>query len=192
MKFRVASISLLFAGLFLAGTPAGAPRHALAQAIPKKIPVTVTADKLDYDRTTDVYVAVGHVKIEQEDVRLEADKVVLNNKTGEATAEGKVYLQDKEGVIRAEHMRINLSTRDGVIIRGDIFMKKDNLHVKGDLIERRSETVYHVEKGTVTTCDEGEWYLKADELNIDMDRYATGRGVSFNTIGLPVIYTPYF
>jgi len=186
MKFRVASI--LFVGLLLAWTP----RHAHAQAIPKKIPVTVTADKLDYDRATDVYVAVGHVKIEQEAVRLEADKVVLNNKTGEAVAEGKVYLQDGGDVIQADKMRINLSTRDGVITKGDMFMKKDNLHVKGDLIERRSETVYHVQNGFITTCDEDEWYLKADELNIDMDRYATGRGVSFNMIGLPVFYTPYF
>jgi LPS-assembly protein len=157
-----------------------------------KIPVTVTADKLDYDRATDVYVAVGHVKIEQEGVRLEADKVVMNNRTGEAVAEGRVYLQDGDDVIQADKMQINLSTRGGVITKGDMFMKKDNLHVKGDTIERRSETVYHVENGFITTCDEDEWYLKADELNIDMDRYATGRGVSFNMIGLPVFYTPYF
>ncbi len=170
----------------------GPPRYAHAQALPTKIPVTVTADKLDYDRTNDVYVAVGRVKIEQDGVRLEADKVVLNNKTGEAVAEGKVYLQDKGDIIHAEKLRINLNTRDGIITQGTIFMKKDNLHLKGDKIERRSETVYHVEKGAITTCDEDEWYLKADELNIDMERYAVGRGVSFNVRGLPVFYTPYF
>jgi lipopolysaccharide assembly outer membrane protein LptD (OstA) len=67
--------------------------------------VTVTADKLDYDRATDVYIASGHVKIEQEGVRLEAEKVVLNHTTGEALAEGKVYLQDKGNVVHADRYR---------------------------------------------------------------------------------------
>ena len=49
---------------------------------PTHVPVTVTADKLDYDRTNDRYVATGHVKIEKEGIRIEADSVVMDNKTG--------------------------------------------------------------------------------------------------------------
>lgn len=178
--------------LFFIATPAGLPRHAWSEALPKKIPVTVAADTLDYDRTNDRYVAIGHVKIEQEGMRLEADKIVLDNKTGEAVAEGRVFLQDKGDIMHAEKMQVNMNTRDGVIVNGDVFVKKENLHVKGGKIERHSETVYHVEQGTVTTCDEEEWFLKADELNIDMERYATGRRLSFNVAGVPVLYTPYF
>ena len=43
----------------------------------------------------DVYIAAGHVKIEQEGIRLEADRVVLNNKTGDAEAEGHVFLRTR-------------------------------------------------------------------------------------------------
>ena len=124
-------------------------------------------------------------------MRLEADKITSNNKTGEASAEGKVYLQEKGDVIRADRLQININTKAGMIYNGDLFMSKDNLHLKGEKIERRSETVYHIENGRFTTCDENEWYLKADEIDVDMDRYATGRGVSFNMVGLPVFYTPY-
>ncbi len=169
-----------------------APRNARSEMLSNKLPVTVTADKLDYDRNTDVYIAVGHVKIEQESVRLEAEKVVLNNKTGDAEAEGKVYLQDKGDVIHAEKLKINLNTHAGVIYKGDLFMKKDNYHLKGDVIERRSETVYHVEHGEFTTCDKDEWFIKAKEMDIDLARYATGRDVSFNLAGVPALYTPYF
>jgi LPS-assembly protein len=176
----------------VAGLQAASPRYARSEALPKNIPVTVTADKLDYDRAADVYSAAGHVKVEQEGIRLEADKVVLNNKTGEAKAEGKVVLQDKGDVTRAERLQINLNTRAGIIYKGDFFIGKDSLHVKGDVIERRSETVYHVENGAITTCDEDQWSVKADELNIDMNRYATGKGVSFNVQGIPVFYSPYF
>ncbi len=157
-----------------------------------KIPVTVNADKLDYDRVNEVYVASGHVRVEQEGMKVEADKVVLNNKTGDAVAEGSVYLQEKGDIIRADKVQININTKAGIIFNGNLFMSKDNIHMTGEKIERRSETVYHVEKGTFTTCDEGEWFLKADEIDVDMNRYATGSGVSFNAGGLPVLYTPYF
>jgi len=188
---RHGSLFILFI-LLVAAMLSGLTQHAWSEGLPKKIPVTVAADTLDYDRANDRYVATGHVKIEQEGMRLEADKIVLDNKTGEAVAEGRVFLQDKGDIMHAEKMQVNMNTRGGIIVKGDVFIKKENLHVKGGMIERHSETVYHVEKGTVTTCDEDDWFLKADVLNIDMERYATGRKLSFNVQGLPVFYTPYF
>lgn len=176
---------------FLALVLSGVSAQALAEEPLKKVPVQVTSDKLDYDRAKDVYVAEGHVKIDQEAMHLEADKVVLNNKTGEATAEGHVYLRDKGDIIRADKLNINVQTKSGVIANGDLFMAKDNYHLKGERIERRSENVYHVENGRFTTCDEEDWYLQADVLDVDMDRYATGNGVSFKMAGLPLFYTPY-
>ncbi len=176
---------------FLAGMLAGPPPPAFAAELPKKIPVTVKADKLDYDRINDIYVAEGHVRVEQEGQRVEADKVVLNNRTGEAVAEGKVYIQDKGDIIRADKIQFNINTKAGFIYNGDLFMSKDNFHLKGEKIERKSENVYHVENGTFTTCDQGEWYLKAKTIDVDMDRYATANGVSFNMDDLPVFYSPY-
>ncbi len=176
---------------FLAEMLADLPHLIFAAELPKKIPVTVNADKLDYDRTNDIYTAEGHVRVEQEGLRVEADKVVLNNRTGEAVAEGKVYIQDKGDVIRASKIQFNVNTKAGLIYNGDLFMSKDNVHLKGEKIERKSESVYHVENGTFTTCDEREWYLKARTIDVDLDRYATANGVSFNMAGLPVFYSPY-
>ncbi len=164
---------------------------AAAEEPPKKVPVTVTADKLDHDRANDTYTAEGHVRIEQQDIRVEADRIMLNNRTGEAVAEGNVYLRDRGDTVMADRLEMNMNTRVGVITKGQIYKSKENIHLKGDRIERRGESVYHVENGIFTTCDEGEWYLKAREIDVDLDRYATGRGVSFNMIGLPVVYTPY-
>ncbi|HTP05926.1 MAG TPA: LPS assembly protein LptD [Nitrospirota bacterium] len=184
-------IMIMLTVFFLAGMPVGSPHLVFAAELPKKIPVTVKADKLDYDRVNDIYVAEGHVRVEQEGLRVEADKVVLNNKTGEAVAEGKVYIQDKGDIIRADKIQFNVNTKAGLIYNGDLFMSKDNFHLKGEKIERKSESVYHVENGTFTTCDQREWYLKAKKIDVDLDRYATANGVSFNMAGLPVLYTPY-
>ncbi|MFA5073890.1 MAG: LPS assembly protein LptD [Nitrospirota bacterium] len=181
-------VMIIFFGIF------GLACNTFAETIPipKNTPVKITADRLDYDRATEIYVASGNVRIEQQGIQLEADSVVLNNQTGDAVAEGNVILQDKGDVTRADRLKINIATRAGVIYHGDIFLKKDNLHVKGDLIERRSETNYHVEQGILTTCDEDEWFIEARELNVDLDRYATAKGVSFNILDVPVFYTPYF
>ena len=184
-------IIMMLTVFFLAGMLVGPPPLVFAAELPKKIPVTVNADKLDYDRVNDIYVAEGHVRVEQEGLRVEADKVVLNNRTGEAVAEGKVYIQDKGDIIRADKIQFNISTKAGFIYNGDLFMSKDNFHMKGEKIERKSESVYHVENGTFTTCDQSEWYLKAKTIDVDMDRYATANGVSFNMAGLPVFYSPY-
>ncbi|HET6363571.1 MAG: LPS-assembly protein LptD [Nitrospirota bacterium] len=184
-------IIMMLTVFLLAGMVAGPPPSVFAAELPKKIPVTVNADKLDYDRVNDIYVAEGHVRVEQEGLRVEADKVVLNNRTGEAVAEGKVYIQDKGDIIRADKIQFNINTKAGFIYNGDLFMSKDNFHLKGEKIERKSESVYHVENGTFTTCDQGEWYLKAKTIDVDMDRYATANGVSFNMADLPVFYSPY-
>lgn len=167
------------------------PIPADGQEVIKKIPVTVKADKLDYDRTNDIYTAEGNVRIEQDGIRLEADRVVMNNKTGEAKAEGRVHLQEKDDVLSADRLSVNLNTKAGVIYDGEIFMKKENHHLKGKKIERRSESVYRIENGRFTTCDEEEWYIEAEEIDMDLNRYATGRDVSFRMAGLPIFYTPY-
>lgn len=166
--------------------------RAAGDELPAKVPVQVRADKLDYDRTADVYRAEGHVRIEQDSIVIEADRVVLENRTGQAIAEGNVHLQQKDEVLRAEKLEINVNTRAGVIYDGDIFLTRDNYHMTGKKIEKRSDTEYHLEEGTFTTCDEEEWFLQAKEIDVDLDRYATGSGVSFRIGGLPVFYAPYF
>lgn len=188
MNGRKHSILLL---VCLCTLMAPGPRAVLGQELPKKVPVKVRADKLDYDKTADIYIAEGHARVEQEEVTLDADRILFNNKTGQVTAEGTVYLQQMGEVLRADRLEINLMTRAGIIQNGDIFMIKDNYHLKGARIEKRSDTIFRIEDGSFTTCDEDEWYLRAKEIEVDMDRYATGTHVSFNLGGLPLFYTPY-
>ncbi len=187
MRFATASILFL---LLCTGMLTGPSRHACAEEA-KKTLVSVNADKLDYDRVNDVYTAVGNVKIEQEGMLLQADRVVLNNKTGVAEAEGRVFLNQKGDAISAERLTVDTNTGAARITKGDLFLDKDNYHLKGEKIERKSESVYRIENGTFTTCDQGEWYLKADQIDVDLERYATAHGASFNMAGLPVLYTPY-
>lgn len=187
---RAVLICVLALAALLAQGTAGVSRAG--EQPKKRVPVNITADKLDHDGVKDIYTAEGHVRIDQQDMRLEADRIVLNNGTGEAVAEGNVYLRDKGDTVLADKLEVNMSSGIGIITRGRLYKSKENLHLTGERIERRSETVYHIENGILTTCDEDEWYLKARDIDVDMDKYATGHDVSFNMAGLPVVYTPYF
>ena len=141
--------------VIVGGVLIGLRSYAVADEPPKKVPVTVTADKLDHDRANDTYTAEGHVRIEHQDIRVEADRIVLNNRTGEAVAEGSVYLRDKGDTVMADRLEMNMNTRVGVVTKGQIYKSKENIHLNGDRIERRGESVYHVENAIFTTCDEG-------------------------------------
>jgi len=189
MNCRASCIFILVVLCVLLG---GNLQPLFGQEAPKKVPVKVRADKLDYDKTTDVSIAEGHVRIEQDGFLLDADKATLDNKNGNMHAEGNVYVQQQGEILRAERLDLNINTRAGVITNGEIFMVKDNYHMKGAAIEKSSDTVFRIEEGTITTCDENDWYLKAREIVVDMDRYATASHVSFNIGGLPLFYSPYF
>lgn len=117
MKFATTCIVFV---LLSTGILTGLSRHACAEE-PKKMPVKVNADKLDYDRANDIYTAVGNVQIEQEGMLLQADHVVLNNKTGEAVAEGRVFLNQKEDAISAEQLTVNITTGAAKITKGYSF-----------------------------------------------------------------------
>jgi LPS-assembly protein len=185
---RTVQAAVLLLIVFLLG-PGVSPLPA--EELPKKIPVQITADNLDYDRTHDIYTAAGHVRLEQQDIFVQADRIVLNNRTGEAIAEGNVYLRDKGDTLMADRVELNMNTRAGIITNGKIYISKDSLHLRGEKIERRGEQAYHVDNGAFTTCDDDDWFIKARQIDVDMDRYATGSGASFNIAGVPVLYTPY-
>ena len=106
MKFSTTCIVFV---LLSTGIPAGLSHHACAEEA-KKMPVKVNADKLDYDRVNEVYTAVGNVRIEQEGMLLQADRIVLNNKSGEAVAEGKVFLNQLGDAISAERLTVNITS----------------------------------------------------------------------------------
>jgi LPS-assembly protein len=68
------------------------------QATPKPSEeVAFSADKLDYDRDTDVVTAIGDVRMVRDANHLRADRVVWNRKTGDVTAVGNVLVTNPTG-----------------------------------------------------------------------------------------------
>jgi len=159
----------------------------------KKEPVNIQADRVEYDRKTDDFNAVGNVNITQGASTLTADKVTLNQTSGNAEATGNARLVTDGNVLFAERMKVNFNTRLGVIQNGKFFVQKGNYHITGASVERAGENEYVAVDATLTTCDAEApfWKASASRLDIRMDKDVTARDVVFRIKDVPVLYSPY-
>ena len=160
-------------------------------------PVQLTADNLDYNQVTDVYVAEGSVVITQGPVRLTADHVTLHKLSGDLDARGHVHLRDQGTDVWSEQLDLNLNTEAGIITDGEIFFREKNSLITGQRIRRFSETHYRAQEGSFTNCDaqDGEipaWRFTFRDIDFDWDDSIYGERVWFNINDIPIIPLPTF
>ena len=156
-------------------------------------PITINADTLEYDRGKDIYLANGHVEIIQGKIRLTADEVIVDNKTGDISASGNVVFIDEEDRLTCESINLNMNTKVGVIHNGRLFIKNGNYHIEGNEFRKISEDTYKIDKGSLTTCDTRipDWKFRGSDVKITPDEYLTAWNVFFYIKGIPVLYSPY-
>ena len=90
-------------------------------------PIEITAEKLQYLRDQNRYIADGDVNIIQGDLHLKADHVTLDNQTGRVEASGNVVLRDAGGILSSDHLDFNLQTQGGVARPGRLFIEEEHI-----------------------------------------------------------------
>lgn len=183
---------LFFFLIFPAGASSQTPPAVEIQT-PQE-PVRMRADHITYDRAADIYTAEGAVEIWQGQRKLMADRVIFHARTNDAEAAGNVILVQKEDVLRAERMTINLETHLGIIVHGSLFIKEQHFYLRGEEIERLGENTYRIREGNFTTCDGDSpaWRFRGEEALITLEEYATVHGATFEVKKVPILYSPYF
>lgn len=164
---------------------------------PQGIPVTINADRIEYDQDRDEYHATGSVDVTRGTVHLNADEATLQKLTGRLTAGGHVHLRDEQTDIWAEQLQLNLNTEAGVITNGNIFWKEQNSFVTGQRIQRFSDTHYRIKEGSFTNCDakDGQipaWRFTFKDINVEYEDSLFGKGAWFNVNDVPVLPLPAF
>jgi len=157
---------------------------------------TVLADQIQQVRgANELLIAVGNVEITQGLVRLLADRVELNQDTGEAVAQGRVVFFDGQDRLVGDRVDYNLKTGTGVVYNASTF-SAPYYHLSAERMDRIGPGLYNVYRGVFTTCegDEPAWSFKMGSGTVALDDIAYGQNASFwVTDKLPLIpWVPFF
>jgi LPS-assembly protein len=140
-------------------------------------------------------IATGNVEITHGRTRLLADRVELNQDTGEAVAQGRVVFFDDEDRLVGDRVDYNLKTGVGVVYNARTF-SAPYYRLSAERMDRIGPGLYTLHHGSFTTCegDEPLWAFKMGSGTVAMDDLAFGQNASFwLTDKLPIIpWLPFF
>lgn len=188
MRFEL----LLIFVLLLCG-PGLLAAAGLEQAGAENVPIELEADQLTYDRETGVYRATGDVRLVKGEVEVRGESLLWNQQSGEIEADSGIRVQSPTEELSGSSARYNINLGTGTITGGTIFLRDENLRIKGERIERLGENEYRVDRGTFTTCD-GEvpsWKFGASRMDVTLGGYARARNMVFYLKDIPSLYFPY-
>ena len=156
-------------------------------------PWHLEADEFTYDARQGFYTARGNVILRSGDRTITADEMRLDALTRRAILEGHVRLQRGGDWLEGERANIDLDTEAGTIEQGQGFLAKNHFYFGGPVVEQLEPQVYHIESGTLTTCDgkDPSWHFRASDLEVTVDGYGFARNARFYAGPVPILYTPY-
>ncbi len=169
--------------------------------------VAVLADHIRFNRTTHLIHATGHAYLQRGNLFIRADELILNKVTNVVWASGHVIFRGPKTVMKGPRMRVNLMSGHAIVFDGEVetkqFFSYNNVqteytyHIHGKTIERVTPDHYHVDHGSVTTCDclpdtSPTWLLNTNSGDLFLGDHFSSSGDTLHIQGIPAIYLPYF
>lgn len=176
------------------GTPAPAP-------INRSSPVGFTANEVQYDRERGIVTATGNVEAWQNDHVLRADKVTFDRNTDVAAASGHVVLIEPDGqVLFSDYAELSQGMREAVL-RGASALLAENGRLVANGARRTEGKLNELSRVEYTTCNLCKenpnappfWDLRARSAVQDQEnKRIEYRDAVLDIFGVPVAWFPYF
>jgi LPS-assembly protein len=151
--------------------------------------VSVIADR--FEQMDDLLVATGNAEVIRGSARLLADRIEINRASGDATAVGRVIFYDGDHRLTGQRIDYNIKTGTGVVYQGEAHAPP-YYRIVGERMERLGDSVYRVQGGVFTTCEEEVpwWSFRLGSATADLEDLVWGTNASFWVKNLPLI--PFF
>ncbi|PCJ29341.1 MAG: diguanylate cyclase [Rickettsiales bacterium] len=160
--------------------------------------VSMKADSVFYDASTDIITAKGNIFVSMGGYSLYADQMNYDSKRDVIFAEGNVRVVDIDGkVIYGEHVVLKDKLKRGVIKDFIAKLEKNSVITANSAI-RLSKNKYVMKGSVFTSCKmtcnrKPIWQLNAAHVGVDLDKHEmTYKHVFFEVYGIPIMYFPYF
>ena len=129
------------------------PGQAPAAPLNRTDPVTFTADEVQYDRDHALVTASGNVEAWQNDHVLRADRITFDRNTNVAAAEGHVVIVEPDGqVLFSDYAELTEGLRDGVL-KGMRAILAENGKLAANGARRVEGKVNELSRAVYTTCN---------------------------------------
>ncbi len=156
-------------------------------------PVKIEADNMSYDSGRDVYSAEGNVIITYDQGVLTADHVEFDRTSNLVTAQGGAFLKMAGDTLQGDKMVVNVEDNTGIAYHSKAFYALNHFYIKGDRIEKTGENTYFIEQPVATTCDgdHPSWEIAGSSMNVTLEGYGWMKNARLTPKGtVPVIYSP--
>ncbi len=201
MRQYAPALALFFCALAAQGQeprlrPPPAGRSANAGA-----PVTISADRMEGYANKETS-ASGNAELRQDNVSINADRLLYLYATDEVQASGGVRLERDGDRMSGTGLRLRVHDNIGQFDHADYEFSRPGrsgfapVRARGtaEVIKLEGKDKYHLENATFTTCKPGDndWYLQAGELDLDMTRdLGVARRGKLVFKDTPIVYVPW-
>jgi LPS-assembly protein len=164
-------------------------------------PVTISADRFEGYANQET-TAIGNAELHRGDVSVHAQRMHYLYATDEVQASGGVRLERGGDRMSGTGLRLRVGDVVGQFdhaeyefaLRSRSGYAPVRARGKADVIKLENKDEYRLENATLTTCKPGndDWYMKVDELDLDMTRdVGVAHGGKLVFKGMPIAYVPW-
>jgi len=152
----------------------------------------ILADHVRQDVKNEIIWTWGKVRIRMENKTILADKVKINNKTGEGEARGNVVIESTDGSkLKANNSKFNIKNQKGKLFQTGGRLG-ERYYIKSRVLSRLSEKHYKTKSGSLTTCTGKlpDWLFEAESMDIINGDRAIFTGGVLKIRDIPILYIP--
>ncbi|MBU0650876.1 hypothetical protein KKC59_03090, partial [bacterium] len=174
--------------IFLAARVGYSEEDSIAKEIMKKI--EYTADTIEFQKEHNLVIGTGNVSVSYGEMKLRADKVIIDLSQKKAFASGNVNYTNGQDSFTGEEIVYDFINNQGSVKEASI--EAYPWHVHSDSINRKMIDEITVEEGVMTTCDLDRpcWKLRAKHLDIYLDDKIIAKNVIVYLYNVPIFYWP--
>lgn len=172
----------------------------LARGTDSSSPMLLEADQLTYVTDRDIVIASGHVEIHYNGYALTAERVRYERRSGRVFAEGSVRLVEPSGnLVTTDHIEVTQNFSEGFAASLQVQTVQRSRFAASSA--RRSGNITVFERGVYSACDTcaevptrpPTWRIRASRIVHDEGTHMVYyRGATFEFLGVPIAYLPYF
>jgi LPS-assembly protein len=153
----------------------------------------LAADRIVGQHGSEYIEAVGGATLVRGLNSLKADFIRYYQASRWVILRGHVRVLWDGDVLDAEEAEFDLSSMQGWLKHGKVFVSRSNVHVDTEFARRYGVSNYRFENAKFTGCegDTPAWSFSAKEGDIDLEGRTKLYGTKFNVLDQPVAYTPF-